>query len=293
MLGSFKSPSTKAFFLFVSYVLKTINNFNTEFQSQDPKIHLLMPRLRCILNTVLRCFVLNNKLVEPIETVDYKNIMNHVEIENVFIGTKAEQWLEVKLVKIDEIKRIKKLIKDFYIELCNQILKRFDFTNQALSAISWFDPEIALSGKISNITKILTVFPMFNSKSEEWRLIASTQNLNELNKEVTSFWTMLGTIKNSIGINLFSNISNVAKAVITLPHSSAVAERVFSQTNLTKTKLRNRLHTSTTSALLSAKDYLKFTESDKKFCFNWEPTQKMIDSEFKPNSEDVEVEDDL
>lgn len=51
--------------------------------------------------------------------------------------------------------------------------------------------------------------------------------------------------------------------LLCLPHSSATVERVFSQTNLMKTKVRNSLNTETLIGMLHAKSTFVNTSSDK------------------------------
>ncbi|CAH2088566.1 unnamed protein product [Euphydryas editha] len=48
----------------------------------------------------------------------------------------------------------------------------------------------------------------------------------------------------------YKNIFDVATKVMSIPHSNADIERVFSLMNVVKTKLRNSLHLKTTNAIL-------------------------------------------
>ena len=52
-------------------------------------------------------------------------------------------------------------------------------------------------------------------------------------------------------------------------------ERVFSQVNMVKTKVTNRLHASTVANRLLARQYL--VRQDKQ-CYNWTPSQELIDT---------------
>ena len=55
------------------------------------------------------------------------------------------------------------------------------------------------------------------------------------------------------GAQEFPLISDLVARIIVLPHSSATCERVFSQINLNKTKVRNKLSTQMITSLLYAK----------------------------------------
>ncbi|KYN16890.1 hypothetical protein ALC57_10869, partial [Trachymyrmex cornetzi] len=78
----------------------------------------------------------------------------------------------------------------------------------------------------------------------------------------------VGSIK--IGNEMvFPKLFEFTTAILSLPHSSATTERIFSNLNLIKTKLRNRLHIQLCSALLHVKEILNNTE----YCI-WEPSQE-------------------
>jgi len=56
---------------------------------------------------------------------------------------------------------------------------------------------------------------------------------------------------------MFPLLTVVIKNIMTLPHSSACVERIFSSVNLINTKFRNRLNTQNLIGLLHAKQVLK------------------------------------
>lgn len=66
---------------------------------------------------------------------------------------------------------------------------------------------------------------------------------------------------------MFPLLAQFVQNLLTLPHSSANVERLFSSINLMKTKIRNRLTTDTLTGLLFTKSGLKT---------NSEPTQEHI-----------------
>ena len=71
----------------------------------------------------------------------------------------------------------------------------------------------------------------------------------------------------------FITLCRFMKCLLVLSHSNADTERVFSQVNLIKTELRNRLKTKTVSALLSAKEGIKITSGD---CCKFSPSDELV-----------------
>lgn len=298
MLYSLKQPTTKIYFLFLSYVLKLLNAFNIEFQSEEPKIHLLLSKITTLYKTILRNFVkasvINN--TTEIDLIDFQSLENHIPVQDIYIGSKCEAFINT-LPKFGNNLEIKLKIQEFYMELCSQIKKRFNLSDDKLKMFSYFKPEIVLSGEIPSIISIVKMFPMFEPKcheiNEEWRAIPNLENFKFDN--VNDFWHRIGNIKNELNIPMFNNVAKLGRAIIALPHSSANTERAFSQLNLVKNKTRNRLSVASASSLLSSKTYLKYNNINQNVCYSWEPTQLIINKKSTDNENalDQEIEPEM
>lgn len=72
------------------------------------------------------------------------------------------------------------------------------------------------------------------------------------------FWLEVGEIRKQLKQPLFSNVARLSKTVLSKPHSTATAERKFSQQNVIKNNMRNNLTMQTTSSLMQAKDAQKY-----------------------------------
>ena len=88
----------------------------------------------------------------------------------------------------------------------------------------------------------------------------------------TTEWTHYGHIKDGVsGLPSFSLLSKVAKLVLTLPHSNADEEHVFSLIRQNKTDFRNSLALDgTLSSILTVK------MSCQEPCYKFEPTADVI-----------------
>ncbi|CAL4082586.1 unnamed protein product, partial [Meganyctiphanes norvegica] len=69
------------------------------------------------------------------------------------------------------------------------------------------------------------------------------------------------------GSNPFKELADFSISLLILPHSNAEVERVFSQMNLVKNKLRNRMQAEMANAILAIRAGLK---RHGKSCFNYE-----------------------
>lgn len=68
-----------------------------------------------------------------------------------------------------------------------------------------------------------------------------------------SFWAEVNAYRDAGGNNRFKEISQFVLKLLCLPWSNADVERVFSQINLVKTKLRNRIHLQTVNSVLAVR----------------------------------------
>jgi len=109
----------------------------------------------------------------------------------------------------------------------------------------------------------------YQKLDSEWRLLRNTeiQNFSDNGEE---FWVSILKEKYNNGTPMFGTVSKFAIQLLSLPHSSANVERLFSQINLIKTDSRNLISSATLSGLLHTKEYL-----NGKSCYNF-PTSKEL-----------------
>ncbi|CAI6356269.1 unnamed protein product [Macrosiphum euphorbiae] len=98
----------------------------------------------------------------------------------------------------------------------------------------------------------------------QWRKI------NLIARENTNFaidcWYKVYEFKGADNNNPFNELANLALTIWCIPWSNAACERIFSQMNKVKTKLRNRMKTPLLIALLDIRSGLK---RNKKCCHNF------------------------
>jgi hypothetical protein len=94
--------------------------------------------------------------------------------------------------------------------------------------------------------------------NNEWQLLGENDLLKQYaNTDLTLFWKKVAETKNELGELMFGNLMEIVKCVLSLPHSSAAAQRMFSQLPLNKTKLRNRLNITTMSNIMAVKQNIR------------------------------------
>lgn len=77
------------------------------------------------------------------------------------------------------------------------------------------------------------------------------------NEHVQDWWTRIASAKRMDDSYAFPALRRLVFNILIIPHSSAAVERIFSQYNNNKTKLRNRLGDDTMNSILKSKDLIK------------------------------------
>lgn len=88
-----------------------------------------------------------------------------------------------------------------------------------------------------------------------------------------SFWTKVKNYIDASGENPFKELSDFELSMLVLPHSNAEIERVFSQMNIIKNKLRNRMGTEMVKTQLTICFSLK---RKSKACHDYELTESVF-----------------
>lgn len=135
-------------------------------------------------------------------------------------------------------------------------------------------------GNESTIARLASYFPRLVKEEDldvledQWQdLLYSKESLKSLSHKVTSFWQDLRTVRDGNNREKFAVLSKFMCDLLSLPHSSACVERVFSQVNMIKSKHANRLQADTVADRLLAKQALSRQEVA---CYEWEPSSVLV-----------------
>lgn len=131
---------------------------------------------------------------------------------------------------------------------------------KSLKFVSIFNRSEVLSGNVSTIAvsnnnffaNLITDVEKLNY---EWRMLSDLEQLQKCKNFELDFWDTGFNLNNEMNEPMFPNLSIFVKGIHCLYHSSAAAERVFSQLFLLKT-VRNRLNIETCCNILYIKELL-------------------------------------
>lgn len=121
------------------------------------------------------------------------------------------------------------------------------------------------------LPNLISVDELLEQLDTEWRFLRNNKDLatDDLAEVLETYWCKVTAVRDPADYSdrLYPTLSKFVSAVLSLPHSSAAVERIFSSINLIKTKQRNRLKTNTIEGLLHTQELI-----GEKPCYSLEPS---------------------
>lgn len=156
-------------------------------------------------------------------------------------------------------RRLRERCIDFISSLIEQLKARLPNNINILEKISLLSVDKTLKRKKERLTELLKYFGksdhLINKIETQYENISFLKWSNY--KNTIEFWCEVKNFKDSANENPFLELVDFAMEVLTLPHSNTEVERLFSQMNIVKNKLRNRMQVPMMSAILTIRAGLK------------------------------------
>jgi hypothetical protein len=105
----------------------------------------------------------------------------------------------------------------------------------------------------------------------QWANVVSVKWIEKSN--TISFWGEVFNYTDARGLNPFTELSSLAIRLLVLLWSNAVVERLFSQMNIVKTKLRNRMDLKLLDSILTVRAGLK---RSKVYCSEYQLPSEVL-----------------
>lgn len=270
----FKDDTNHAYFLFLKPVLSEVQRVNKHFESSIADITMMLDDIYLLLSSIL------NKIVVKRPNFDYVNSSIRDSLLPLpYLGYEFEE--KIKAMKMDknftleQEKTIRHRCIEFLIELSQSIRQRLPQNIKILRKTKILSVENAL--------KVIKepLIPLAQEMKIAQDLIGKIQNQWEnlhlvcwkKKENSLSFWSEVSSYKDSGGDNPYYELCMFAWSILVLPLSNAEVERVFSQMNFFKNKLRNKMQTKMINSLLIIRAAL---QRNNKCCCNIEVNKEMI-----------------
>ena len=285
---------TEIYLLFFQSILPTLNCTNKFLQRDEPLIHLLQPHLLSLVQKVLSKFVKPTFLVAGLNDLDkleYSDSVNQVTNSDLVIGYVTKQEVN-KLLHNGDISAHQHSsfytgVRRFFESVTSYLLKWCPLKDDLLLNATWIDFKQRLNSTFSSVEYFIARFPsllshlnkdLVNDQFLSYQLMSDRDippsfigGCDDSSCNVDKLWGFLKDFKKP-GTNTceFDLLFKVANVIITIPHSNAGEESIFSLINKNKTSSRSSLGLDgTLSSLITVKTHIEEP-------LKWEPSEELI-----------------
>lgn len=260
ILESLNNNVVKAYFYFLKYSLNLFNSFNAMFQTKSIIIHEMYSNSIRLLKMISQNFIKPEYLMtDKLDQLSFTDPKNYLRESEIFVGSECEEFIKTfpKPIFTD----FKNTCLKFYVKAAQEIAVRLPINNQLFQEFQFLDPNICLNPKNYNKSNQLdNSKEIFGSYIDKYKVVEELREIpyffnneqieNFKKMSITEMWHEISTVKDFTSDNYkFNNICILAKMILTLPHSNASAERIFSIVTDVKTKKRNRIGDNTLNSV--------------------------------------------
>ncbi|CAG5046128.1 unnamed protein product [Parnassius apollo] len=273
LYNMYNDPQNHLYLLYIRPILQEVQVVNKLFESNDVDPTRLYNDLIGLVESIGR------RILNPTARVD-------------ILTEDIESYLDPKPY-------MGLLLRPNYLNTIFSLMQQTIYANVKISMFSVQETLKVVKPSIVEIAQEFRVnAPMIEKLVSQWRNIVHIKW--ESLTSTVKFWNEVMQYKDAADNNPFAELCEFAMSLISLPHSNADVERVFSQMSLVKTKLRNRLAVRTLNAIL----YVRFgLKRAGKCCYSYTVpdnvlrsigTKEYYDSGSQPStSADVDEDEDL
>ncbi|XP_077557207.1 uncharacterized protein LOC144172323 [Haemaphysalis longicornis] len=257
--------ATEAYFRFMKFVLNFFNRLNALFQSNGNLIGELQAESQRLLRCLLQNFVQPSALErDDVNPMDPRVLL---PLEEVYLGEGCNSALKkcAEAGMDAEVRDLRIRCLSFYQTAAVEVKKRLPVSGPFFHEVQFVTPKTALSAEARRKLPALPtlqnryahLLPDASRVEEEWRMLPSyfskDEKLTLEDKPAALFWADLHQMRTFGNKQEFLNIATLAQLILSLPHSNAATERIFSHMADVKTKKRNRLGNENLNSMLVIK----------------------------------------
>lgn len=276
-------PFTKAYFLFLDFILLKFTYLNQYFQTEKVILPSLHEKMEFTYKEILMYYMSRNYVLHtPLGILNPEDKNNILPGNKVYLGTKLSAFSLSSDIsdRPDLLLEFQNRCTDFYTVSCVEIKKRYNFSDLIMPMIRMLSPSVAISfekrDEYPSIARLALQLPRLINEDklqqieDQWRtlpLINIPENVI-VDNDPEKFWIYIQLLESG----QFYELSTFCLTVMSLPHSNAQCERIFSKINRMKTNVRNKLITPTVSETLMTSECIK----QQGTCVNFIPSKEML-----------------
>ncbi|KAK3870852.1 hypothetical protein Pcinc_023963 [Petrolisthes cinctipes] len=190
-----------------------------------------------------------------------KNDCNHLPLQAVDFGVQFN--IELARMRLDSgiVDTVKKYGCDFLMQLLSELQQRLPSNIHHLQTLDALSPETVLGlrkPKLQDLSFLMKYSGDIGKLDEQWQCLGTVSWPMDVLDNEENFWMTVHDHHDSAsGKQDFKEVGQFALSMLALPFSNASVERVFSQMNLVKNKLRNRMQNKSLENTLHVRAFMQ------------------------------------
>ncbi|KAK3892503.1 hypothetical protein Pcinc_003734 [Petrolisthes cinctipes] len=164
----------------------------------------------------------------------------------------------------------------FKEKLLSELQQRLPSNIHHLQTLDTLSPETVLGlrkPKLQDLSFLMKYSGDIGKLDEQWQLLGTVSWPMDVLDNEEKFWMTVHGHHDASGEQDFKEVGQFALSMLALPFSNASVERVFSQMNLVKNKLRNRMQNKSLENTLHVR---AFMQRNYICCNKFSPTREML-----------------
>lgn len=270
LYNMYSDPINKLYMLFLRPLLQDVQRTVKTFQGENVDPTKLLSDLSYLISATSRRVMIPSSRIDPLTS----DIASYID-PRAYLGYEFEKTCSTSNLTQEGQRQLRDRCISCAVKLCDELRNRLPDNFRILKKMSLFSVEECLKvvkEPVIEIAEVLGYLPeQIDKIDSQWR------NLTVVRwQETTStvkFWAEVASYKDAIGVNSFHDLSELALNILSLPHSNAEVERLFSQINIVKSKLRNRLNSKSVSAIITVRSGLRRVG---KCCYSYELPEVVV-----------------
>lgn len=252
----------KSYIIFVKPHLQAVQRVNKNFQgSSSTDISKLFNDLCMLVEETANVITVKRSDFDP-----FKSTVEDYKTPNPYLGYGFETHIANLLIDKSSLNKVVQSDVDlvraqciaFITNLIYSLRKRLPTNIKILRQINIIAVEKALAVIKPSISPIMQEFgyeqSFITSAEMQWKNLPLVEWT--MKDSTSSFWAEVYYFKDAGGNNPFKELASFALHLLALPFSNAEVERVFSQLNLVKNKVRNRMEGNMINAIIMIRSCL-------------------------------------
>ena len=278
VLENLKSRTTKLYVLYLKFVINLFDISNQTLQYEPPQVHRQGRLMARLIRELLEMFVKPCALkYKTVQDVDFSQTVNIVDDKDLMVGQQVRAFLEKEKFSSEKKKQFFSSVKKFLKTACTYLLKNLPLDEPFIKHAAVADIDRRDDAQFSSLLHFIEHFPIIlpdgvttDMLDAEFRKYKYADLPTFPKKTPMDFqWKSLLKLTDDCNAVLLPNLPKVMVRLLSIPHSNASCERIFSIVRKNRTDFRASMSTEVLQSILILKQA-------GGVCYDQKPTPAVI-----------------